>query len=44
MRRPRFTGAFKKDRTRAGRLGKDLDKMEVTFGSGRRKIAVDRCG
>lgn len=28
MLRPRFTGAFKKDRKRAGRRGKDLDKLD----------------
>ena len=27
MLRPRFTGAFKKDRKRASRRGKDLDKL-----------------
>lgn len=29
MLRPRFTGAFKKDRRRAGRRGKDLDKLDT---------------
>lgn len=28
MLRPRFTGAFKKDRKRAGRRGKPLDKLD----------------
>ena len=28
MLRPRFTGAFKKDRKRAGRRGKSLDKLD----------------
>lgn len=28
MLRPRFTGAFKKDRKRALRRGKDLDKLD----------------
>jgi mRNA interferase YafQ len=27
--RPRFTGAFKKDRKRASRRGKDLDKIDA---------------
>ena len=29
MLRPRFTGAFKKDRKPAGRRGKDLDKLDT---------------
>jgi mRNA interferase YafQ len=29
MLRPRFTGAFKRDRKRAGRRGKDLDKLDM---------------
>ena len=29
MLRPRFTGAFKKDRKRAGRRGKDLYKLDA---------------
>ena len=28
MLRPRFTRAFKQDRKRAGRRGKDLDKLD----------------
>ncbi len=31
MLRPRFTGAFKKDRKRAGRRGKDLDKLDTVM-------------
>jgi mRNA interferase YafQ len=29
MLRPRFTGPFKRDRKRAGRRGKDLDKLDA---------------
>lgn len=31
MLHPRFTGAFKKDRKRAGRRGKDLDKLDTVM-------------
>lgn len=32
MLRPRFTGAFKKDRKRAGRRGKDTGKLDAVMG------------
>ena len=32
MLRPRFTRAFKKDRKRARRRGKDLDKLDTIIG------------
>ena len=32
MLRPQFTGAFKKDRKRAGRRGKDLDRLDTVMG------------
>jgi mRNA-degrading endonuclease YafQ of YafQ-DinJ toxin-antitoxin module len=31
MLRPRFTGAFKRDRKRAGRRDKDLDKLDTVM-------------
>jgi mRNA interferase YafQ len=31
MLRPRFTGSFKRDRKRAGRRGKDLDKLDTVM-------------
>jgi mRNA interferase YafQ len=37
MLRPRFTGAFKRDRKRAGRRGKDLDKLDTVM----RQLAND---
>lgn len=39
MRRPRFTGAFKKDRKRASRRGKDVDKLDKPM---RRLVAEER--
>jgi mRNA-degrading endonuclease YafQ of YafQ-DinJ toxin-antitoxin module len=31
MLRPRFSGAFKRDRKRTGRRGKDLDKLDTVM-------------
>ena len=39
MLRPRFTGAFKRDRKRAARRGKDLAKLETMM---RRLAASER--